>query len=83
MTDPVFLSLEQNLYIQAFEAELTGSPTVVRDQGGLEAALAAPQARFGGQYLMDFFEMAAAYMTAIATHHPFLDANKRCAASSA
>jgi death on curing protein len=83
MNDPVFLTLEEVLYIQSFEADRTGSPTIVRDHGALEAALAAPQASFDGQYLLDIFEMAAAYATAIAHHHPFLDANKRCAAGSA
>ncbi len=83
MNEPFFLTLEHVLYIQAFEADRTGSPTVIRDQGSLDAALAAPQASFGGQYLMDLFEMAAAYVTAIAQHHPFLDGNKRCAAGSA
>ncbi len=83
MTEPIFLTLEQALYIQKFEATLTNSPTIVRDQGALEAALAAPQASFDGQFLMDLFEMAAAYVTAIANHHPFLDGNKRTAAGSA
>lgn len=83
MSDPIFLSLEQVVYIQKFEADRTGSPTLVRDQGALEAALAAPQASFDGQYLMDLFEMAAAYVTALSSHHPFLDANKRTAAGGA
>jgi len=43
--------------------------------------MAAPQASFGGQYLMDLFEMAAAYVTAFAQHHPFMDGNKRVAAA--
>lgn len=83
MNDPVFLISEQVLYIQKFEAVRTGSPTLVRDRGALEAALAAPQASFGGQYLMDLFEMAASYVSAISHHHPFLDGNKRTAAGSA
>jgi death-on-curing protein len=83
MSDPVFLTLEQVLYIQRFEAELTGSPSLIRDQGALESALAAPQAGFDGQYLMDIFEMAATYIASLAQHHPFLDGNKRCAAGSA
>ncbi len=83
MNDPVFLTLEMVLYIQAFEADRTGSPKVIREQEALEAALAAPQASFDGQYLMDLFEMAATHVIALAHHHPFLDANKRCAAGSA
>ena len=83
MNDPVFLTQDQILYIQKFEADRTGSPTLVRDQGALEAALAAPQASFGGQYLMDLLEMTATYVIALAHHHPFLDANKRTAAGGA
>jgi death-on-curing protein len=83
MIDPVFLTREQVLYIQKFEAALTGSPTLIRDSEGLEAALGAPQASFSGEYLMDLFEMAATYVTALAQHHPFLDANKRTAVGSA
>jgi death on curing protein len=83
MKDPIFLSLDQVLYIQQTEAALTTSPILVRDQGGLDAALAAPQASFEGQYLMSLFEMAATYVSALAIHHPFLDANKRTAVGSA
>jgi death on curing protein len=83
MTDPIFLTLDQVLYIQKFEAEFTNSPTLIRDQGALEAALAAPQASFGGEFLMDLFEMAAAYVISLAHHHPFLDGNKRTAAGAA
>jgi prophage maintenance system killer protein len=60
--DPIFLPLDFILYIHKREAALTNSPLIIRDQGGLEAALAAPQASFGGQYLMDLFEMAATYV---------------------
>jgi death-on-curing protein len=81
--DPIFLSLDSVRYIHAREAERTNSPLIIRDQGGLEAAMAAPQASFGGQYLMDLFEMAASYVTAFAQHHPFMDGNKRVAAAGA
>jgi death on curing protein len=83
MNEPVFLALEQVLYIQKFEANLTGSPTLVRDAEALQAALEAPKATFDGQFLMDLFEMAATYAIAISHHHPFLDGNKRCAMGSA
>jgi death-on-curing protein len=81
--EPVFLTLEFVLYIHKREAERTNSPLIIRDQGGLEAAMAAPQASFGGQYLMDLFEMAASYVAAFAQHHPFMDGNKRVAAAGA
>src|SRR5258705_14019028 len=83
MTEPIFLELDQVLYIQKFEAKLTNSPTIVRDQGALEAALAAPKATFGGEFLMDLFEMAAAYVVSLAHNHPFMDGNKRTAMGAA
>ena len=48
-----------------------------------EAATYAPRATYGGKYLLDLFNMAAAYVVAIAVRHPFLDGNKRTAAASA
>ena len=83
MIEPIFLELEMVLYIQRMEAELTNSPTLIRDQGALEAALAAPKATFDGQYLMDLFEMAAAYVISLAHNHPFIDGNKRTAVGTA
>jgi death on curing protein len=83
MNEPVFLTQEQVLYIQVFEANLTGSPTLIRDAEALQAAIEAPKATFDGQFLMDLFEMAATYAIAISHHHPFLDGNKRCAMGSA
>ena len=51
-----------------------------RDPGLLESALAAPEASFGGVYLLDsLFEMAAAYLWHLAKNHAFIDGNKRTA----
>jgi death-on-curing protein len=83
MRDPVFLSIEQVLFIQQYEAALTNSSTVIRDQAGLDSAIAAPQASFGDEYLMDLFEMAATYIASLSMNHPFIDGNKRTAAGSA
>jgi len=45
---------------------------------GLESAVAAPFATFGGEYLhADLFAMAAALLRSIAQNQPFLDGNKR------
>ena len=45
---------------------------------GLESAVAAPFATFGGEYLhADLFTMAAALLRSIAQNQPFLDGNKR------
>jgi death on curing protein len=83
MTVPIFLTLDQVLFIQKFEAGRTNSPTLVRDKEGLEAAISAPQATLDGEFLMDLCEMAATYITAISGHHPFLDGNKRTAVGGA
>jgi death on curing protein len=45
---------------------------------GLESAVAAPFATYGGEYLHgDLFTMAAALLRSIAQNQPFLDGNKR------
>jgi death on curing protein len=78
-----FLTVEDVVYIQEQEAALTNSPTLIRSQEALESAVAAPQASYDGQFLMDVFEMAATYIVSLAVNHPFMDGNKRTAAASA
>ena len=52
----------------------------VKDIGLLESAIAAPQASFGGQPLVqDPLEIAAAYLFHLCQKHPFNDGNKRTA----
>ena len=55
----------------------------MRDRAGLEAAVAAPRATLDGTYLLDLFQMAAAYLVSIAVRHPFIDGSKRTAAAAA
>lgn len=51
-----------------------------RDPGMLESAVAAPQATWGGEPIMDDpIEIAAAYLFYICRNHPFVDGNKRAA----
>jgi death-on-curing protein len=51
-----------------------------KDLGLLESAIAAPQASFGGQPLVqDPLEIAAAYLFHLCQNHPFNDGNKRTA----
>lgn len=70
------------LYVQ--QIFLFGGTEGIRNQGGLESAVAQAEAAFGGEYLhSDVFEMAAAYAFHIAENQPFLDGNKRAALSSA
>ena len=52
----------------------------VKDLGLLESAIAAPQASFGGQPLVqDPLQIAAAYLFHLCQNHPFNDGNKRTA----
>ena len=83
MKAPVFLTLEQIQYIQECEMSLTKGISTLRNEKGLKAATAAPQATYNSKYLMNLFEMAATYITSISIHHPYLDGNKRTAAGSA
>ena len=59
-----------------------GSPGV-REAALLESAVAAPQASYGGQPLLnDAVEIAAAYLFYLCRNHPFIDGNKRTALAS-
>ncbi len=51
----------------------------VRDENGLEAALARPRQRWHYKPDSDLATLAAAYAFGIAKAHPFVDGNKRTA----
>ena len=52
----------------------------LRDRTLLEAAVAAPQATYGGEALIkDVFDVASAYLFYLCRNHPFNDGNKRTA----
>jgi death-on-curing protein len=73
-----FLTVDDVLRLHAVQVARYGGAQGIRDQGGLESAVAQPQAGFGGEYLhRDLFEMAAAYFYHLNKNHPFLDGNKR------
>lgn len=79
-----FLSLDEVLEIHADQIERYGGSEGVRDRAGLESAIAAPQATFGGQYLhRSVPAMAAAYLFHLCQNHPFIDGNKRTGANAA
>ncbi|MCO5276069.1 MAG: type II toxin-antitoxin system death-on-curing family toxin [Flavobacteriales bacterium] len=72
------IALEEALAIHAELIEATGGSHGVRDQGGLEAALARPFATFDGQELYpDPVVKAAALLESVVKNHPFVDGNKR------
>jgi death-on-curing protein len=81
---PLFLDIDQVLRIHLSLIEQYGGAPGVRDIGLLHAAIAVPQASFGGEPLhKDLFEMAAAYLYHIVQNHPFVDGNKRTGAAAA
>lgn len=66
--------------VLAAHAGLTG----LRDRALLESAVAAPQASYAGEFLIqDPIEIAAAYLFYLCRNHAFLDGNKRTALASA
>ena len=49
--DPLFLSLDEVLKMHQQQIDRYGGSPGIRDSGGLQAALATPQATFGGDFL--------------------------------
>ena len=57
-----------------------GGAAGIRDEALLESAIAAPQASYGGELLINNpIEIAAAYLFYLCRNHPFPDGNKRTA----
>lgn len=84
MKNPIFLTLDEVLYIHQEQIRLLGGSDGVRDMGLLQSALSMPQAGFGNQFFhRDLYEMAAAYLYHLALNHPFVDGNKRVGAMAA
>lgn len=82
-TEPVFLDVDEVVWIHDVQLELFGGQAGIRDGGLLESAVAMPRQCFGGAYLHeDLFAMAAAYAFHIAENQPFVDGNKRTALAS-
>jgi death-on-curing protein len=79
-----FLTLEDVLALHDELIQRYGGAPGLRDAGLLEAALAMPQAGFGGQYFHEFpHEMGAAYLFHLVRNHAFIDGNKRVALACA
>ena len=82
MNEPIFITRERvdALHRQSLEAH--GGQDGIRNEHGLESALAQPQnVFFYGQG--DLFDLAAAYAYHIAENQPFIDGNKRTAITTA
>ena len=72
-----FLNVADVIRIHVEQINRYGGQAGVRDLGLLQAALAMPQASFGGEWLhRDLYEMAAAYAFHLSQNHPFTDGNK-------
>jgi death-on-curing protein len=70
------------LVVEAVQFDLVrehGGVPGLRDEHGLEAALARPRQRLAYRPEADLAELAAAYGAGLATGHPFHDGNKRIA----
>jgi death-on-curing protein len=74
----MMLSFEQLLGLQKQIIEQSGGAHGLRDQAGLESALAQPTMSFGGEDLYpDVIAKAATLGFSLINNHPFLDGNKR------
>jgi death-on-curing protein len=58
---------------------LHGGAPGLRDEGLLESALGRPANLFHYENVEDVCVLAAAYLVAVASNHPFTDGNKRAA----
>jgi death-on-curing protein len=82
--NPYFLTYEQVIHIHKRQIEEYGGSFGILDRGKLESAVNAPRQTFDGQYLHEsIFDMAASYLSSIASNHAFMDGNKRTAAQAA
>ena len=81
---PLFLTVEEVLALHDDQIREFGGSHGLRDEGGLDSAVAQARVTFEGQYLhKGIFEMAAAYAFHLAENQPFLDGNKRTALNAA
>lgn len=83
MDEPSFLSAEDLLFIHEQEIAKAGGDPSIRQEQDIHACADSPKASFDGEYLNDFFEMAASYIVCLTIRHPFVDGNKRTALASA
>lgn len=81
---PVYLDIETIITIHKMQIDEHGGLDGIRNMGGLESAVAQPQATFGSEDLhLTIFDKAAAYAFYIAESQSFIDGNKRVALASA
>ena len=77
----ILLSKQQLIAIHDQIVLATGGTTGIRDEGLLDAAIAAPCQTFGGNELFPSLEEKVARLGyGLVNNHPFIDGNKRIAA---
>ena len=82
MNEPVFITRERVDALHQRSLEEHGGQDGIRNEHGLESALAQPMHMFAyGQG--DLFDLAAAYAYHLAENQPFIDGNKRTAITTA
>ncbi|MBX3052013.1 MAG: type II toxin-antitoxin system death-on-curing family toxin [Caldilineaceae bacterium] len=73
-----YLTYSQLLRLYERLIQESGGSAGIREQGGIESALAQPQITFGGDDLYPTLaEKAAALGFSLIMNHPFVDGNKR------
>lgn len=70
--------MEEVLSFHNIIITLDGGARGILDRGAIEAAVARPQATFGGvEFFASPFSKAAALMESLVQRHPFVEGNKR------
>lgn len=77
--EPVWISEPAILVLHDRSIALHGGAPGLRDLGLLQSALARPANRFHYEAQTSLCALAATYLVAIASNHPFVDGNKRAA----
>lgn len=77
--EPRWISKQAVLVLHDRSIALHGGRPGVRDDGLLESALQRAANRFGYDGVVDISALAATYLMAVASNHPFIDGNKRAA----
>lgn len=54
MPEPVFLALEDILFIHQQEIQNSGGEPNIRDQEGIKACVDSPKASFGGDFFLKY-----------------------------
>ena len=78
-SEPRWLSKTSLIVLHDRSIALHGGLAGMKDEGLLESALVRPANRFHYEAVDDICALAATYLIAIASNHPFADGNKRAA----